>query len=421
MPIQILMPALSPTMTDGSLGKWVKKEGDRVRSGDVIAEIETDKATVEFEAVNEGTIEKILVPEGTQFVAVNTPIAIMLAPGEARSGVVAIGEPAADSEGTPLTKEAKSIAPSASVSVTLAPAPSATHTATTATGLPASGKSIRRVFSSPLARRVAKQAGIDFERLTGSGPNGRVILIDVENAKAGGNRGLRTTAAFEEIPLSNFRRVTARRLTEATQMIPHFYLSIDVAMDRLLALRAEINTSLERKGKISINDFVIRGAALALRKVPAANVSFAEKAIRLHTDVDISVAVATPHGLVTPIIRGADCKGLAQISSEMRALVARARANKLKPVEFQGGTFSISNLGMYGIRQFQAIINPPQGCVLAVGVGEERPVVRNGALAISTQMCCTLSVDHRIIDGAIAAEFLQALRTLIEEPDSILA
>jgi pyruvate dehydrogenase E2 component (dihydrolipoamide acetyltransferase) len=425
MPIQILMPALSPTMTEGSLGKWLKKEGDKVKSGDVIAEIETDKATMEFEAVDEGTMGKILVPEGTQFVAVNTPIAVMLAVGESPSAIANMLRPAAVLERAAPMAAATSSAPApmaASVPAPPAPTLAAAYKTATAAALTTSAKPANRVFASPLARRVAKQAGVDFARLTGSGPNGRVILVDVEKAKAAAAHALRGAAPYEEFPLNNFRRVTARRLAEAMQTIPHFHLSIDATIDKLLALRAEINATLDQKSeaKVSVNDFVIKAAALALRKVPAANASFTETAIRRYTDVDISVAVATPNGLITPIIRGADHKSLVQISTEMRALAARARANKLKPQEFQGGTFSISNLGMYGIRQFEAIVNPPQGCILAVGAGEERPVVKDGVLAIATQMCCTLSVDHRVVDGAIGAEFLQAFRTLIEEPNLML-
>jgi pyruvate dehydrogenase E2 component (dihydrolipoamide acetyltransferase) len=422
MPTQILMPALSPTMTEGKLGKWLKKEGDKVKSGDIIAEIETDKATMEFEAVDEGTIGKILVAEGTEGVAVNAPIAVLLAAGENASAIASMpaaapapAKPAAPAAAVPAPVQAAAPAPKPAAAAPM-PAPAA----------PTGG----RVFASPLARRVAREAGIDIARLTGSGPHGRIILVDVEKAKAGGvpaaRPGITAPAggpAYREIPLNNFRKVVARRLTEAKQTVPHFYLTIDTAIDKLLALRAEVNASLaaqKSEAKVSVNDFVIKAVALALRKVPAANASFTETAIREYTDVDVSVAVATPNGLITPIVRHADQKSLVQISTEMKGLAARARDNKLKPEEFQGGTFSISNLGMYGIKQFEAIINPPQGCILAVGAGEQRPVVKDGKIEIATLMTCTLSVDHRVVDGAVGAEFLQAFKPLIEDPLALL-
>ncbi|HEY1720839.1 MAG TPA: pyruvate dehydrogenase complex dihydrolipoamide acetyltransferase [Magnetospirillaceae bacterium] len=424
MPIQILMPALSPTMTEGSLGKWHKKEGDKVKSGDVIAEIETDKATMEFEAVDEGTIGKILVPEGTQGVAINTPIAVLLTAGENASALANVSAAPAPAKAA---APAQAAAPAAEAPK---PAPATPTPAAAPATAPASAPSGGRVFASPLAKRIAKEAGIDIARLTGSGPHGRIILVDVEKAKKGGvpagKLGVTAPAggpAYREIPLNNFRKVVARRLTEAKQTVPHFYLTIDTTIDKLLALRAEVNASLAAQkidAKLSVNDFVIKAVALALRKVPSANASFTETAIREYTDVDVSVAVATPNGLITPIIRHADQKSLVQISTEMKGLAARARDNKLKPEEFQGGTFSISNLGMYGVKQFEAIINPPQGCILAVGAGEQRPIVKDGQLAIATQMSCTLSVDHRVVDGAIGAEFLQAFKPLIEDPIALL-
>jgi pyruvate dehydrogenase E2 component (dihydrolipoamide acetyltransferase) len=287
-----------------------------------------------------------------------------------------------------------------------------------------------RVFASPLARRLAKDSGVDLSRIAGSGPHGRIIQVDIEKAKAGGAMARPTagavtgpTGAYREIPLNNIRKIIAKRLTEAKQTIPHFYLTIDCTIDKLLALRTEINASLAAQkidAKVSVNDFVIKACALALRKMPAVNASFTETAIREYLDVDISVAVAAPSGLITPIIRRADTKTLVQISTEMKALAARARDNKLKPEEFQGGGFSISNLGMYGIKQFEAIINPPQACILAVGAGEQRAVVVKGQLAVATQMSCSLAVDHRVVDGALGAEFLQVFKPLIEEPLSLL-
>jgi len=429
MPIQILMPALSPTMTEGALAKWLKKEGDKVKSGDIIAEIETDKATMEFEAVDEGTIGKILVAEGTQGVKVNQPIALMLAQGESPSALtspfVTAVPPAPPRAAAPTPAPAVVAAPVA-VPAVVASAPAKTMPA-------ASVAAGARIFASPLARRIAKDAGIDLARLAGSGPHGRIIQVDVEKAKAGGApAGAKAPSgvtvaqigpAYREVPLNNFRKITARRLTEAKQTIPHFYLTIDCTIDKLLALRAEVNARLaEQKvdAKVSVNDFVIRAVALALKQVPGANASFTETAIREYTEIDISVAVATPNGLITPIIKHADQKSLVAISTEMKALAAKARDGKLRPEEFQGGGFTISNLGMYGVRQFEAIINPPQGCILAVGAGEQRAVVKDGALAIATQMSCTLSVDHRVVDGALGAQFFRAFKPLIEEPLSLL-
>jgi len=423
MPINLLMPALSPTMTEGKLSKWVKKEGDKVKSGDVIAEIETDKATMEFEAVDEGVLGKILVPEGTEGVAVNTPIGVILEEGEDASSI-------------------KAPAPAAAAPVP-APTAAAPSPASASAPAPASAPVAHRdrVFATPLAKRIAKDAGIDLKAVKGSGPHGRIIKADIEFAKtqpgpsaavaaAGPAVGTAPAAApkpapapafgpaYEEVPLTSIRKVIARRLTEAKQTVPHFYLTIDYKLDALLALRTQLNAKSDTK--LSVNDFIIRASALALKKVPAANASFTDTALRLYKDIDISVAVATPTGLITPIIKHADQKGLAQISSEMKDLAGRAKEGKLKPEEFQGGTFSISNLGMFGIKDFAAIINPPQGCILAVGAGEQRPVVVDGALAIATVMSCTLSVDHRVVDGAVGAEYLAALKGLIEDPITML-
>jgi pyruvate dehydrogenase E2 component (dihydrolipoamide acetyltransferase) len=422
MAIQILMPALSPTMTEGNLGKWLKKEGDPIKSGDILCEIETDKATMEFEAVDEGTLGKILVAAGTQGVAVNQPIAVLLEEGEDASALAKVAGPAA---------VAAPVAPATAAAAPVAAAPIAASAPIVASG--------DRVFATPLARRIAKDGGIDLKTVVGSGPHGRIVKADVEKASAGAPAAAAGRApapaavpsappvaalpevgpAYTEVPLSSMRKVIARRLTEAKQTIPHFYLTIDCVLDKLLALRADLNGRSDAY-KLSVNDFVIRATALALRKVPAANASFTETAIRLYTDVDISVAVATPNGLITPIVKHADFKGLAAISNEMKALAVKARDGKLKPEEFQGGGFTISNLGMFGVKEFAAIINPPQGCILAVGAGEQRPIVKDGALAIATVMSCTLSTDHRVVDGAVGAEFLAAFKALIEDPLTML-
>lgn len=425
MPVQILMPALSPTMTEGTLARWLKAEGDAVKSGDVLCEIETDKATMEFEAVDEGVLGKILVAGGTSGVAVNTPIAVLLEEGEDASAI-SVSVAQAPTPALPQQSRGREIPPPPAQGV----------------GGGREGGPGDRVFASPLARRIARDGNVDLAAVTGSGPHGRIVKADVEAAMAGGGARVAAPApaaaapsapkpapapvaanpfgpAFEEIPNSSMRKVIARRLTEAKSTIPHFYLTIDCELDALLKVRSDLNGRSDAY-KLSVNDFVVRAVALALKKVPAANASWGEEAIRRYTDVDVSVAVATPSGLITPIVRHADHKGLADISNEMKALAAKARDNKLKPEEFQGGGFTISNLGMFGIKEFAAIINPPQGCILAVGAGEQRPVVKNGALAVATVMTCTLSVDHRVVDGAVGAEFLAAFKKLIEDPLSML-
>ncbi len=423
MPIQILMPALSPTMTEGKLAKWLIKEGDTVKAGDIMAEIETDKATMEFEAVDEGVLEKILVPEGSEGVAVNTPIATLRGEDEKAGAAAPAPKPAA--------APAQAPAPAAS-----APAPLAAPAAAAA---PA--KSGDRVIASPLARRIASDAKIDLKAVAGSGPHGRVVKADVEAAIAGGGAKTAPAAAakaaapgpsgpgarqladllkmpYRVEPLTSMRKTIARRLTESKQTVPHFYLTIDCELDDLLNLRSRLNA--KAASKVSVNDFVVRAVALALKKVPAANGSYDDSGLIYYEHADVSVAVATPNGLITPIVKQAESKGLAQIAAETKDLAARARDGKLKPEEFQGGTFSVSNLGMFGIKEFAAVINPPQGCILAVGAGEPRAVVKNGALAVATVMSCTLSVDHRVVDGAVGAEFLQVFKGYIEDPLTML-
>jgi len=443
MPIEILMPALSPTMTEGNLAKWLKNEGEAVKPGDVIAEIETDKATMEVEAVDEGKLGKILVPAGSQGVKVNQPIALLLEEGEDASAL-AKAATAAPKPAAPAPTPAPATAPAPMASQpaaaptpgpATAPAPVASQPAAAPTPAPAAAAATgERVFASPLARRMAQQAGLDLARVNGSGPHGRIVKADIDAALARGAPAVAKPApaatpaaappafglpAFTEQPHSMMRKVIARRLVESKREAPHFYLTIDCNLDRLLQLRQEINAKRE-KDKISVNDFVIKASALALKQVPAANASWTETAVRLYQAADVSVAVATPGGLITPIIRSADTKTLSAISAEMKDLAARARENKLKPEEYQGGTFSVSNLGMFGIREFAAVINPPQGAILAVGAGEQRPIVKDNALAIATMMSCTLSVDHRVVDGAIGAEFLAAFKKLVEDPLSML-
>ncbi|WP_027283875.1 pyruvate dehydrogenase complex dihydrolipoamide acetyltransferase [Rubritepida flocculans] len=434
MATNILMPALSPTMTEGTLARWLKKEGEAIKAGDVIAEIETDKATMEVEAVDEGVLGKILVPGGTEGVKVNEVIAVLVAPGEAVPGGPAPAAPKPAS------------AP--------APVPAAAPASTPAAPAAAPAGNRDRVFASPLARRMAQQAGLDLTTVTGSGPQGRIVKADVEaamNRPAAPTRAAApvTVAAVapapvaapaprpapsaaraaiaaphEAVPHSTMRKVISRRLSESKASIPHFYVAMDIELDALLKLRAELNAQAPKEGpgafRLSVNDLIIKACAVALRRHPGVNASWTEEAILRFSDVDISVAVAIPEGLITPIVKRADQKGLATISNEMKDLAARAKAGRLKPEEFQGGGFSISNMGMYGVSHFAAIINPPQAGILAVGAGEQRPVVKNGALAIATVMTCQLSVDHRVIDGALAAEFMQTLKGLIENPLSLM-
>ena len=437
MPVKILMPALSPTMTEGTLAKWLVGEGDAINSGDIIAEIETDKATMEVEAVEEGKLGKILVAEGTEGVAVNNVIALLLEEGEGDSALEGVDVSAAAPSGNGGTPPAPSPEPEPA---TAAPAPEAVkpHLASPLA---------RRIIASPLARRMASQAGLDLAGITGSGPNGRIVKADIEAAIESGEMAAKAAAAapsapavapaapaaapttaeclpfepeFELESLSTMRKTIARRLTESKQQVPHFYLTVDCEIDGLLELRKTLNDKADGAYKLSVNDFVIKVAAIALKRVPKANASWTDEGVKLYKSADISVAVAIEGGLITPVVRQADNKGLETISSEMKELSERAREGKLGPEEYQGGTFSVSNLGMYGIKDFCAVINPPQACILAVGAGEQRPVVKDGALAVATVMSCTLSVDHRAVDGAIGAEYLGAFKRLIEDPLGML-
>jgi len=436
MPIEILMPALSPTMSEGNLAKWLKHEGDTVAAGDVLAEIETDKATMEMEAVDEGVLGKILVPDGTEGVAVNQPIALLLEEGEDAGALDSYRAKGAAAPPVPEASATEAVTPAGRPP---APAPTPAVSAQS-TKPPMDGA---RIFASPLARRMAQQAGIDLAALKGSGPNGRIVRADVESAMSGAPGAMAPAPApaarpslpppagpgarhlaealgmsYRLEPHSNMRKTIARRLSESKQTVPHFYLTVDCVIDDLLAARKRINADNDLK--VSVNDFVIKAAAAALMRVPAANASWDDEGVLLYDHADIAVAVATPSGLITPIVKGGEGKGLAAISSEMKDLAARAREGKLKPEEYQGGTFSVSNLGMYGIKDFGAIINPPQGCILAVGAGMQQPVARDGALAVATVMSCTLSVDHRVVDGAVGAEFLAAFKGFVENPVAML-
>lgn len=451
MPIEILMPALSPTMTEGTLAKWNIKEGDTVTAGKVIAEIETDKATMEVEAVDEGVVGKLFIAPGTEGVKVNQVIAILLAEGEDKSAAEnykpkTMEAPAAEqkqaesappvattqAQGTPASAPAQQPAGLAKPSFSLPPQ-SAPSKAPSASPVVNSGK----LFASPLAKRVADQEGIDLRQVYGSGPHGRILLADVLDAKASGiggafgsgGRGVsRNPVDYVEVPVSGMRKTIARRLTESKQWVPHFYLNMEINLDKLLEVRKELNgeavAEAGKEGKpafkLSVNDFVVKAVGMAMRKVPASNASWIDDKVYQYNNIDISVAVAIEGGLITPIVQNADQKSVIAISGEMKDLAGRARQGKLKPEEYQGGGFSISNLGMYGVKNFNAIINPPQACILAVGAGEERAVVKNGKIDIATVMDCTLSVDHRVVDGAVGAEFLAAFKRYIENPSLLL-
>ncbi len=443
MPVNVLMPALSPTMEKGNLAKWLKKEGDAIKSGDVIAEIETDKATMEVEAVDEGVLAKIVVPAGTNDVAVNELIAVIASEGEdpkALGAAPKVSAPAA----------APAPAPAAAVSAAAVPA---------AAPAPVAAASGARVFASPLAKRIAKDAGLDLGSIAGTGPHGRIVEKDVRAAMAGGTakpavaaapvaasapsaaaapaapfasgmgddavRRLYEAGSYEEVPHDSMRKTIARRLTESKQTVPHFYLSVDCDLDALLKLREQINAAApvvdgKPAYKVSVNDFVIKALAMALIRVPDANVSWTDTAMLRHKHADVGVAVSIPGGLITPVVRKAELKTLSVISNEMKDYAARAKGRKLKPEEYQGGSTAVSNLGMFGIKDFSAVINPPHATILAVGAGEQRAVVKNGALAIATVMTVTLSTDHRAVDGALGAELIQAFKQLIENPMGML-
>jgi pyruvate dehydrogenase E2 component (dihydrolipoamide acetyltransferase) len=425
MSINILMPALSPTMTEGKLAKWHVKVGDTVKSGQVICEIETDKATMEVEAVDEGKVGQIVVPEGAEGVKVNAVIAVLLEEGESEvaKGAVPPSPPPAVAASAPRA-EAAPAAPKA------APQPAQPAAAPKQSG--------ERIFASPLAKRIAAEKGLDLAAIKGSGPNGRIVKADVEGAKpappkpaaapaapaprpAPAAQPIFTAPGDTRVPHTSIRKVIARRMLESKQTVPHFYLTVELEIDALLAARQAINAVAEKKGtKVSVNDMMIKACAKALRDHPECNASWTEDEMIQYGAVDISVAVATDRGLITPIVRNADLKGLAQIATEMKDLAARAKTGKLKLDEFQGGGFTISNLGMFGIKDFSAIINPPQAMILAVGAGEERPVVRKGQVVVRNMMNCTLAVDHRVVDGAMGAQWMQTLRAYVEQPASML-
>ena len=435
MALEILMPALSPTMEEGTLAKWLVKEGDEVASGDLLAEIETDKATMEFEAVDEGVIGKLIVAEGTEAVKVNTPIALLLEDGESADDVAA--------------QPAVAPAPAASAAPPEPAAPAATESPAPAAPARSDGQ---RIFASPLARRIAAQKGLDLSQVTGSGPHGRIVKADVEQSEArpqGSDEAAKPAQAtpsapapavasgpstdavvamyqdrdYEEVSLDGMRKTIAARLTEAKQTIPHFYLRRDIKLDALLKFRSEINKQLQTRGiKLSVNDFVIKACANALQAVPACNAVWAGDRVLQLKPSDVAVAVAVEGGLFTPVLRDADSKSISALSTEMKDLAARARDRKLAPQEYQGGTFAISNLGMFGIDNFDAVINPPHGGILAVGAGVKKPVVNaDGELAVATVMSVTMSVDHRVIDGALGAELLKHIVDNLENPLSMLA
>ena len=430
----ILMPALSPTMEEGVLAKWHVKVGDVVSAGDVIAEIETDKATMEVEAVDEGEVTDILVAEGTEGVKVNTPIARLKDEGGA-AAPKPVEKPAAKTEGAPKAEAAPAADEAPKPATSAAPAPAAPKS-----------DSGDRIFSSPLARRIAAQNGVDLKSIKGTGPHGRIVKRDVEAAGKASTQPATASSAspaataaeprkaqslaqmgipdgsYDLIPLDGMKKAVARRMVDSVQNVPHFPLFIDCEIDQLMAVRAKVNKMLEPQGiKVSVNDFVIKAAALALKMVPEANASYTPEGIAMHHNADVSMAVAIDGGLITPIIKKAETKGLAQIATESKDLAKRARDRKLKPEEFQGGTFSVSNLGMFGIKQFTSIINEPQGCIMSVGAGEQRAVVKNGQVVPATVMTVTLTCDHRVVDGATGARFLQAFKPLIEDPVAMLA
>ena len=446
MSTQILMPALSPTMEEGKLARWLVKEGDTVKSGDILAEIETDKATMEFEAVDEGRIGKILVPEGSEGVKVNAPIAVLLGDDE-KPGEVDISA-AMKNIGEAVKAEApkKAETPAKTEQATKVETPKAEAAPTAPKAPSAPSHDGNRIFASPLARRIATQKGIDLAALSGTGPRGRIVKSDVEAAKpgakpaaaaapkgetAGAGMGVAPlpdarlfykAGEYEEIPHDSMRKAIAKRLTSAKALIPHYYLTIDCNLTALMATRTALNEAAGKNAtyKLSVNDFVVKASAMALMKHPDVNASWTDTAILRHKHADVGIAVAIPSGLITPIVFAAETKGLAQISNEVKDLATRAKDKKLKPSEYEGGGFSVSNLGMFGIKSFTSIINPPQSCIIAIGAGEERAIVVNGKVEIATMMTITMSCDHRVVDGATGAKFLQTLKRFIEEPASML-
>jgi pyruvate dehydrogenase E2 component (dihydrolipoamide acetyltransferase) len=450
MPIEILMPALSPTMTEGTLAKWHVKEGDTISSGKVIAEIETDKATMEVEAVDEGKVGKILVKEGTEGVKVNAAIALLLAEGEDAKAIENYKPKAAEApkaakaedSAAPAAGEQKeaaaAAAPAAAGAVGLAKPSFALPPTMKKGDAPATAANRgagENIFASPLAKRIAEQEGVDLSKVQGHGPNKRIVVQDVLDAKASGVglgagvvKVVRNPVDYYEVPVSGMRKTIAKRLTESKQWVPHFYLNVECHLDKLLETRKELNGEASADAgkdgkpafKLSVNDFIIKAVALAMKKIPTSNASWIDDKVYQYTNIDVSVAVAIEGGLITPIVANADQKSVIMISNEMKGLASRARAGKLKPEEYQGGGFSISNLGMFGIKNFNAIVNPPQACILAVGAGEERVVVKNGVMQPATVMDCTLSVDHRVVDGAVGAEFLSAFKRYIESPSLLL-
>ena len=458
MPTNILMPALSPTMEKGNLAKWLKKEGDKVKAGDVLAEIETDKATMEYEAIDDGVIAKILVPEGTADIAVNQPIAVLAAEGEdvnaaaSAAGVAAAAKPAAPSapHPAPAAPPSPKTGRDEQAAAPQSPSPPSGRVASASEPggvvAPTNGQA-GRIFASPLARRLANAAGIEIGRIAGTGPHGRVIARDVEAAKSGAAalraptaagivplqaptddkiRALFEPGSYEIVPHDSIRKIIAQRLVLAKQTIPHYYLTVTCTIDKLLAAREDINLTAPAGAdgkpawKLSVNDFVIKALALALIKIPDANVTWTETGMLKHKHADIGVAVAIPGGLITPVIRKAETKSLTVISHEMKDYAARARTRRLKPQEYQGGSSAISNLGMFGVEEFAAVINPPHATIVAVGTGEQRAVVRDGKIVIATQMKATLSADHRAVDGALGAQLMGAFKHYIESPVAMI-
>lgn len=430
MPIKVLMPALSPTMTEGNLAKWHKAEGDVIESGDIIAEIETDKATMEVEAVDEGVMGKIIVPAGTDGVAVNAMIAILLEEGESADDMDALLSEGDAAVVVPVAQVPEKVEDKPVKPVETKPM----QTSAVATQTNDNGG---RIFVTPLARRIAADKGIDLASVKGTGPRGRIIKADIEGFKAGAFAQQVTSSAaavqptgdhkinefgmvYTEIPNNNIKKIVASRLQESKQTVPHFYLTIECQIDELMRTRKVMNDQANGEYKISVNDFVVKACANALKAYPAANVSWTDDAVHQFVHSDISVAVSTPNGLMTPIVKQAELKGFKEISAEVKELAGKARDGKLQPDEFQGGTFTVSNLGMFGIKEFGAIINPPQACILAVGAGAQKPYVDNGEVKIGTFMSCTLSVDHRAVDGAVGAEYLKILKSYIENPAAML-